>query len=189
MSLSVNLFASFTTSIDALAASRSSTFPSLTSLRVSDNPLFQTCATSATAPGLPTITRSDDRQALHSRLRVIARLPFLTELEGTAVSQAERDDAERFWLEQVGRDEEEEEAKLSEWARGRLAELKESELTISHPGLDLALSSARITRVVGQRGVEWCERSCDCRQVDTEKPPHTCVLLFPADLHRAPNAH
>ncbi|BGO99347.1 tubulin-specific chaperone E [Rhodotorula toruloides] len=125
LSLLENLLDSWATSVDAFAASRDSTFPNLTSLRISDNPLLRPpfTATNEAIESLPAST-ADDRHLLHSRLLIIARLPFLTELEGTAVSQAERDDAERFWLEQVARGKEKE-AELSEWAKGRLAELRQ----------------------------------------------------------------
>lgn len=128
LSLSENLLESWATSVDALAAFRDSTFPSLTSMRLSDNPLFRPRSAPTTeATETQPASNADDRHLLHSRLLIIARLPFLTELEGTVISQAERDDAERFWIEQVARGKEEE-AALSEWARGRLAELRQSKL-------------------------------------------------------------
>ncbi|BGP31665.1 hypothetical protein JCM10296v2_003439 [Rhodotorula toruloides] len=125
LALSENLLDSWATSVDALAASRDSTFPNLTSLRTSDNPLLRPRSTPTTeGTALQPVSTADDRQLLHSRLLIIARLPFLTELEGTAISQAERDDAERFWLKQVAQGKAKE-ADLSEWAKGRLAELRQ----------------------------------------------------------------
>ncbi|BGP24254.1 tubulin-specific chaperone E [Rhodotorula toruloides] len=124
LSLSENLLDSSATSVDALAACRESTFPTLTSLRLSGNPLFESRASTTTkATDTQAVPPAEERHLLHSRLLIVARLPFLIELEKTAVSQAERNDAERLWVEQIAQGKERE-VDLSEWAKGRLAELR-----------------------------------------------------------------
>ncbi|GAA5901639.1 hypothetical protein JCM6882_006030 [Rhodosporidiobolus microsporus] len=132
ISLSDNLLSSWSTSIDVLAASASSVLPSLTSLRLSGNPIVSAAPrpVSEVPQRTPTSTdedaereRNDDRSSQLSRLLVIARLPFLLELEGTAISPAERDDAERFWIERSCKNEENR-VDVSDWARERLDKLR-----------------------------------------------------------------
>jgi hypothetical protein len=71
------------------------------------------------------IERERQRITSHSRLLTIARLPSLVELEGTVVTPAEREDAERFWIEQ-STSEVVQVAASSDWARRRLEELQKS---------------------------------------------------------------
>ncbi|GAA6023216.1 hypothetical protein JCM10207_004483 [Rhodosporidiobolus poonsookiae] len=123
LSLTDNLLSSWTSSVEALAASSPSAFPSLTSLRLSGNPLVTPPIDDSFSPDVDEQARLLDRHALRARLGTIARFAALTELEGTPVTAAERGDAERFWLEQLDKDEEKE-AELSEWARGRADELR-----------------------------------------------------------------
>lgn len=139
LSLVGNRLAAWSTTVDALAACASTSFPALRSLRLAGNPLVSPHSAEAVVEGppataqhekghdllaLPSSTR--DREALHARLLVIARLPSINELEGTPVSPAERDDAERFWLEQLAKGVEDE-SQLGEWAKERVRQLRESE--------------------------------------------------------------
>ncbi|GAA6064659.1 hypothetical protein JCM10212_002132 [Sporobolomyces blumeae] len=95
LSLSENILSSWSDSIDALAdSSASNRFPSLVSLRLSDNPLSTTASRGTV----------DDRSAVHARLLAIARMPFLTSLEGTPITAGEREDAERIWIKTVDED-------------------------------------------------------------------------------------
>ncbi|GAA6001056.1 Pac2p [Rhodotorula paludigena] len=150
LSLVENLLSSFSDSIDALASAAPITFPSLRRLLLAGNPLLSRKDTSATA----TITapadhtakpharpsHTLDRDALHARLLVLARMPFLSELEGSPVVPAERDDAERFWLERL-RDGEKGEARdmheqLGAWSRERVQQLRKK-----YPELDPAANA------------------------------------------------
>ncbi|BGP15721.1 hypothetical protein JCM10213_006108 [Rhodosporidiobolus nylandii] len=130
LSLSDNLLSAWSTSVDALAFSASSAFPSLSSLRLAGNPLFEPPRSLLALPDLSTeddVSRRDreaERFVLHARLLAIARMPDLLELEGTAVTPAEREDAERFWLEQLAKGAEKEE-ELSEGARDRVKALRQ----------------------------------------------------------------
>ncbi|GAA6051813.1 hypothetical protein JCM3770_004986 [Rhodotorula araucariae] len=136
LSLTDNCLSAWSTSVDALASSAPSALPSLAGLRLSGNPLLASILSATPAldaipapvdlncPSsfLPTDTLN--RATPYSRLLLIARLPFVTELEGTPVSSSERIDAERFWLEQLAK-EDGAEAGLSESARARVRVLRE----------------------------------------------------------------
>ncbi|GAA5849820.1 hypothetical protein JCM8547_000575 [Rhodosporidiobolus lusitaniae] len=137
LSLSDNLLTSWSTSLDALAAC-STTFPSLTGARLAGNPLIAPSDSSTTPPD-----EASERAALHARLLSIARWPALLELEGTAVTPAERDDAERFWLERLEKGEEKE-SELSEVPKERVAELRKRHGVASQP-LAASKPSARLT--------------------------------------------
>ncbi|GJN88988.1 hypothetical protein Rhopal_001959-T1 [Rhodotorula paludigena] len=147
LSLVDNLLSSFSNSIDALASAAPITFPSLRRLLLAGNPLLSRADTSATATitapadhsaePLARPAHTLDRDALHARLLVLARMPILSELEGSPVAPAERDDAERFWLERLREDEKGEARKVSEqlgaWARERVQQLRKK-----YPELDPA---------------------------------------------------
>ncbi|GAA6027767.1 hypothetical protein JCM8097_008024 [Rhodosporidiobolus ruineniae] len=120
LSLTSNLLSSWSTSIDALAASVPSAFPALTSLRLLDNPLFPSPVSSSADSSAP--SPAGQPNPAHTRLLVLARLPQLTELEGTPVTPAEKEDAERFWVERVDKGEEKPEG---EWAKARVEELRQ----------------------------------------------------------------
>ncbi|GAA5968895.1 hypothetical protein JCM11641_000770 [Rhodosporidiobolus odoratus] len=143
LSLSDNLLSSWSTSLNVLASSTPLVFPALTSLRVVGNPF--SCSTTTANPPLPppshlpvnnededkeqdpvTLeqTRQSALEALHTRLLVIARMPTLLDLEGTAITPAERDDAERFWLERIEKGGGDDEGGLGEYAKETIEELR-----------------------------------------------------------------
>lgn len=151
LSLVDNLLSSFSDSIDALASAAPITFPSLRRLLLAGNPLLSRENTSATATitapadysedPLARAAHTLDRDALHARLLVLARMPFLSELEGSPVVPAECDDAGRFWLERL-RDGEKGEARdmheqLGACVRERVQQLRKS---ASAPSLLLCVS-------------------------------------------------
>ncbi|GAA5956603.1 hypothetical protein JCM21900_003617 [Sporobolomyces salmonicolor] len=127
LSLTSNLVSSWSDSIEALAASCETSFPALSSLRLAGNPL--TGASDRARDNEPSLapleapSTGDDRTVLHTRLLTLARMPSLLELEGTVVSPAERDDAERFWIGKFAQGEEDERG-LSGWTRARIAQLR-----------------------------------------------------------------
>lgn len=137
LSLSGNRLATWESSVDQLGRVASRVFPALRSLSFVGNPI------STHNPDVHDVTTFDQakgdtmdaeverqrlmqaRQEVHTRLLVIARLPFLAELEGTPVRQPERTDAERYWLGRL-KDGTEPATDLSQWAEARVAELYES---------------------------------------------------------------
>lgn len=136
LSLTGNRLASWTTSLDELGRVATEVFPALTSLRIADNPILTVgTLTDSSSGGDKAHTGGAEaghaqdaslppRREVDNRLLVIARLPFLTELEGTPVHRSERMDAERFWLERVNSGADPAVAR-SPWAAARLAKLGE----------------------------------------------------------------
>ncbi|GAA5904368.1 Pac2p [Sporobolomyces salmoneus] len=132
LSLSSNLLSSWSNSIDALGESQPTTFPALTSLNLAENPLASSPSSNgsqqpSTAESDSSGSSSREREQLHRRLNVIARLGFLDTLEGTAISKAEREDAERFWItnhDSLGSDEALSDGASRTWASRRLDELR-----------------------------------------------------------------
>ena len=145
-----NLLDAWPSTVDALGASASNNFPALQSVRLRGNgvasssssskPAISVAAAAASrrdpgsAPGPPPDLAHDldsesspdrKRSTPHARLLLVARLPYITELDGTPVSRAERDDAERFWVEQLAKGAEDE-TQLGDWARGRLRDVRRS---------------------------------------------------------------
>ncbi|GAA5887432.1 hypothetical protein JCM16303_004281 [Sporobolomyces ruberrimus] len=140
LSLTSNLLSSWSDSIDALGEAASTTFPALNSLSIADNPLSSDLTNSRlTGPTKPTY---QNRRGLDTRLLIIARLGFLDTLEGTAITEAEREDAERYWIREVQASQGGFEG-LSEWANGRLEALrKKHALVPAIQGKTGTLSSA-----------------------------------------------
>ncbi|BGP39628.1 hypothetical protein JCM10449v2_003579 [Rhodotorula kratochvilovae] len=187
LSLSENCLSAWSTSIDALAASATSTFPSLSSLRLAGNPLLEpdrSAHTDATSPDVR-LNRDDpfapsthplDRAAVHTRLLLIARLPFLTELEGSPITPAERDDAERFWLEQLAK---EQGAGSSDWAKERARALREK-----HGGIEAAATAGNAEVLGGKtkpttlktRLIHLHIRPPPSLRTTTDTPPTLSVL-------------
>lgn len=138
LSLTGNRLASWTTSLDELGRVATEVFPALTSLRIADNPILTVgTLTDSSSGGDKAHTGGAEaghaqdaslppRREVDNRLLVIARLPFLTELEGTPVHRSERMDAERFWLERVNSGADPAVAR-SPWAAARLAKLGEGQ--------------------------------------------------------------
>ncbi|GAA5924676.1 hypothetical protein JCM3775_005442 [Rhodotorula graminis] len=142
-----NLLDSWTSSVDALGASAPTNFPTLQSVRLRGNGV--TSSRPSTTADDPANAVPDRRAAEaqpspasnpdlahdldqpphpepaspYGRLLIIARLAFVMDLDGSPVSRAERDDAERFWVEQLAKGAEDE-AQLGEWARTRLREVR-----------------------------------------------------------------
>ncbi|GAA5880643.1 hypothetical protein JCM3774_000562 [Rhodotorula dairenensis] len=163
LSLSGNRLESWASSFDELGRVASRVFPALRSLSVVGNPISTTksAADGETTSDTPNRDALDagiegerllpSRQEVHVRLLVIARLPFLNELEGTPVRQPERTDAERYWLGRF-KDGTESATDLSAWAKARVTELHEH-----HPDLDpvsensLAEASAAPHRTIRSR--------------------------------------
>ncbi|BGP47733.1 hypothetical protein JCM10450v2_003598 [Rhodotorula kratochvilovae] len=187
LSLSENCLSAWSTSIDALAASATSTFPSLSSLRLAGNPLLEpdrSAHTDATSPDVR-LNRDDpfapsthplDRAAVHTRLLLIARLPFLTELKGSPITPAERDDAERFWLEQLAK---EQGAGSSDWAKERARALREK-----HGGIEAAATAGNAEVLGGKtkpttlktRLIHLHIRPPPSLRTTTDTPPTLSVL-------------
>ncbi|GAA5964416.1 hypothetical protein JCM3765_006411 [Sporobolomyces pararoseus] len=119
LSLSSNLLSAWSTSIDVLAESAPTAFPSLTSLNLAGNPLPPISISTESSLSEST---GQNRELLDQRLEIIARLPFLQILESTPISEVEREDAERFWVTQswsrIGQ------AGMSDWSEKRLKELE-----------------------------------------------------------------
>ena len=138
LSLTGNRLASWATSLDELGRVAPEVFPALTSLRIAGNPILDIGipADSSSGGGKAHVEGAGgghgqdatlpSRREVDNRLLIIARLPFLTELEGTPVHRSERTDAERFWLERVhsGADPA---VALSRWAKARVAKLGEGQ--------------------------------------------------------------
>ncbi|GAA5940142.1 uncharacterized protein JCM15063_001720 [Sporobolomyces koalae] len=91
LSLSRNLFASWSNSIDVLGATASERFPNLSSLDFACNPLGVTNLSNQTSGATD----------LQVRFGTIAKLERLEILDGNVVTSAEREDAERSWLARV----------------------------------------------------------------------------------------
>lgn len=137
LSLTGNRLASWATSLDELGRVAPEVFPALTSLHIAGNPILDigTAADSSSGgdkahvgadAGYDQDASLPSRREVDNRLLVIARLPFLTELEGTPVHHSERTDAERFWLERVNSGADPAVA-LSPWAKARVAKLGEGQ--------------------------------------------------------------
>ncbi|GAA5834787.1 hypothetical protein JCM11251_003662 [Rhodosporidiobolus azoricus] len=144
LSLSNNLLSTWSTSINIIAATATSTLPSLSSLRLGGNPLVS--LQDETDPAAR-------RHALQSRLFTIARLPCLDELEGTAVTAAERDDAERFWLD-CSRSGGGQVDDPSDWERARLKELEKKHGLA--PASSIAPSPKKQKPVMKDRLIQLC---------------------------------
>lgn len=124
--------------IDELGAAIPTSFPRLASLRLAHNELVSPRPAADPSDRVPeplsvSEAHSDaehndqaiTREEANRRLLVLARLAQITELDGTPVRAGERIDAERFWLERIRGGGEQEEQALSEWARGRMSELRQ----------------------------------------------------------------
>lgn len=143
LSLTGNRLVSWTKSLDELGRVAAEVFPALTSLRIAGNSILDIGTAVDSNSEVDKVNaeggdagRGQDaslpsRREVDNRLLVIARLPFLTELEGTPVHLSERTDAERFWLERVhnGADPT---VTLSPWAKARVAKLGEGQ-PVSYP--------------------------------------------------------
>ncbi|GAA5857287.1 hypothetical protein JCM9279_007595 [Rhodotorula babjevae] len=162
-----NVLDAWPSTVDALGASSSSSFPALQSVRLLGNGVassrsFEPAVTLTNAPQDRRETGATSSSSLihelaldrgsppdrelstpHARLLLVARLPFIVELDGTPVSRAERDDAERFWLEQLAKGAEDE-AQLGEWASGRLDEVRRKHGQVESPSR-VAVGSASST--------------------------------------------
>ncbi|BGP55109.1 hypothetical protein JCM8202v2_002704 [Rhodotorula sphaerocarpa] len=125
--------------IDELGAAIPTSFPRLASLRLAHNELVSPRPAADPSDRVPeplsvSEAHSDAehndqairREEANRRLLVLARLAQITELDGTPVRAGERIDAERFWLERIRGGGEQEEQALSEWARGRMSELRQA---------------------------------------------------------------
>ena len=138
LSLTGNRLASWATSLDELGRVAPEVFPALTSLRIAGNPILDIGipADSSSGGGKARVEGAGgghgqdptlpSRREVDNRLLIIARLPFLTELEGTPVHRSERTDAERFWLERVNSGADPAVAR-SPWAKARVAKLGEGQ--------------------------------------------------------------
>ncbi|GAA5993115.1 hypothetical protein JCM5350_007226 [Sporobolomyces pararoseus] len=141
LSLTSNLLSAWSTSIDALGELAPTVLPSLTSLNLAGNPLPPiSTSTESSSPESPTIR---DREFLDQRLNQIARLPFLQTLESTAINEAEREDAERFWITQSQWSSENghDDGSLSDWAKKRLKELDQKNHSSSNDRSDRTTTS------------------------------------------------
>lgn len=106
LSLASNLLSTWS-SLDPLNA-----LPSLESLRLADNPLL--------------VEEKEERGGV-SRLRVLGRVGRVSELEGSVVHPPERDDAERFYLAEIAREDGMDTDEKREKAHPRYKELVQSE--------------------------------------------------------------
>lgn len=138
LSLRGNRLSRWTSTTDELGAAIPTSFPRLVSLRLADNELVcprppTDASNRAPDPADANASHSDAevddpairREEANRRLLILARLAQITELDGTPVRAGERIDAERFWLERIRAGGEQEEQALSEWARGRVSELRQ----------------------------------------------------------------
>ncbi|GAA6019519.1 hypothetical protein JCM11491_001322 [Sporobolomyces phaffii] len=186
LTLRRNLLASWSTSIDALGDSIHPTFPSLRILDIANNPFADVCTAGAPAVDFGSAVR--DRTLLHARLSIIARLPWIDTLEGTPVSAAERDDAEKFWIVNALVDGAEE---LSPWARRRLETLKRAHESVGttsdlNPTVPAALKSRliRLRVVTSNPSPTETSASDPISAVELSILPSVRTLLLRAQLSR-----